>query len=162
MSEAPWMQDNSVFQNWLQSISWKMQTVIVTGIRSCDGLSKFDPSKHISRSIRMAALKNADTTTTYMKHNIFEELIESSDKFIADLDKYPMHFVMHMMHACEIIGYKHPDQRTREIFYSVYSKIVWSLHLRPEPLASLDHRLTDKKEPTNEKTDESEIGNLVR
>jgi hypothetical protein len=131
-----------------------MQTVIVTGIRGCDGLSKFDPSKHISRSIRMAALKNADTTTTYMKHNIFEELIESSDKFIADLDKYPMHFVMHMTHACEIIGYKHPDPRTREIFSSVYNKIVWSLHLRPESEVYLDHRLADKKETTNVKVDE--------
>jgi hypothetical protein len=114
------MEDNSVFQPWLTTISRKMQTVIVTGLRGCDGLTKFDPSKHISRSIRMAALKNADTTTTYMKHDLFEELLEANKKFVADLDRYPVHFVLHMMHACEILGYKHPDQHTRDVFSAVY------------------------------------------
>ncbi len=136
----------SVFQEWLQTISWKQQTVIITGLRGCDGLSKYDPSKHISRSIRMAALKNADTTTTYMKHDLFDELLESAKKFIADLDKYPLHFVLHMAHACEIIGYKHPDDKTRETFNAVYNQIVWAMHLRPESKESMDHRLSDKKE----------------
>ncbi len=143
------MSEASVFQDWLQNISWKQQTVIVTGLRGCDGLSKKDPSKHISRSIRMAALKNADTTTTYMKHNLFEELLEAAKVFVDDLDRYPTHFVLHMMHACEIIGYKHPEERVREVFSAVYNQIVWAMHLRPESKESLDHRLADKTEKTS-------------
>lgn len=135
----------SVFQEWLQLLTWKMQTVIITGLRGCDGLTKFDPSKHVSRSIRMAALKNADQSTTYMKHDMFEELAEAADKFVDDLDRYPVHFVMHMAHACEIIGYRHPEPGTRAQFSAVYNKIVWALHLRPESKESMEHRLADNK-----------------
>ena len=49
---------------------------------------------------------------------------------------------MHLMHACEVIGYKHPDQNFREFFELVYRLIVYTLHLNTESCSEMDHRLT--------------------
>jgi hypothetical protein len=102
-------------------------------------------SKHISRAIRQVALRNADGTTTYMNHPL-DEAVASAKLMVEDLDKYPVHFVLHQAHACEIIGYKHPDESVREKFIGIYNLIVWNMHLRPEAEEQLDHRLSDKKE----------------
>lgn len=136
---------DSVLQDWLQELPWKMQTVVITGIRGCDGLSKNDPSKQLGRAIRMAALNNADATTTYMRHD-FSVVFAATKTFVDDLDRYPVHFVMHVAHACEILGYKHPKADFRAAFNSIYMQIVWALHLRPEPSESLDNRLADRRE----------------
>ena len=135
----------NVLQDWMDHLSFKMQTVIITGIRGCDGLSKTDVSKHISRAIRGVSLRNADTTTTYMNHPI-EQTVESARQFVDDLDRYPVHYVLHLAHACEIIGYKHPDELTRGRFHGIYSLIVWSMHLKPETELMMDKRLSDRKE----------------
>lgn len=135
----------NVLQEWMNDLSWKMQTVIITGIRGCDGLSKKDVSKHISRAIRQVSLRNADATTTYMNHPL-DEAVASAKLMCDDLDKYPVHFVLHLAHACEIIGYKHPLTDTREKFIGIYRLIVWNMHLQPETELMLDHRLSDRKE----------------
>ena len=70
----------------------------------------------------------------------------STKTFVDDMDRYPLHSVQHVMLACEIIGYKHPDEHTRQLFSAVYNQIVWAMHLRPEPEAGMDHRLADKRE----------------
>lgn len=134
-----------VLQDWMMELSWKMQTVIITGIRGCDGLSKNDPSKQIGRAIRLTALRNADATTTYMRHD-FAKVMEATKTFVDDLDRYPVHFVMHLAHACEIVGYLHPDREVAGAFNAIYQQIVWALHLRPEPMEGLLHRLADKRE----------------
>lgn len=135
---------DSVMQDWLMQLTWKMQTVVITGIRGCDGLSKEDVSKQIGRAIRTVALKNADATTTYMRHD-FTKALEAAKAFVNDLDRYPVHFVMHVAHACEIVGYEHPDKETCTAFNAIYQQIVWALHLRPEPLESMRHRLADRR-----------------
>jgi hypothetical protein len=82
-----------VMQDWLMELSWKMQTVVITGIRGCDGLTKNDPSKQLGRAIRLTALRNADATTTYMRHD-FTKVMLATKEFVDDLDKYPNHYVM--------------------------------------------------------------------
>lgn len=60
-----------------------------------------------------------------------------------DSDKYPIHYYMHSVHACEIIGYKHPDPEIRRWFHSAYQIMVDALHLKPESEAECDFRLRD-------------------
>lgn len=136
----------TVIQDWLGNLPWKMQTVVITGIRGCDGLTKYDASKHVSRAIRRVSLKNADRTTTYMQHDAQAELHEAVEKFVEDLDRYPVHYVLHVAHACEIIGYKHLDRNIAAMFLRAYSEIVQAMHMNPEEEASLDVRLADNRE----------------
>lgn len=67
--------------------------------------------------------------------------------YIQQLDATPLHFHMHLMHAAQVLGYKHPDA---EIAYwwrtSVYERFVHHQHLWPESREEMDKRLGDKRE----------------
>ena len=45
------------------------------------------------------------------------------------------------MHACEIVGFKHPDQQIRVAFRQLYYKLAKKFHLNPESESQLDARL---------------------
>lgn len=66
--------------------------------------------------------------------------------YLRELDALPHHFQMHLMHAIEILGYKHPDQRVRAWWFKVYVRLVSDLHLHPETEEEMDGRLGDNRE----------------
>lgn len=133
----------SVVQEWLSGpkISWKQQTVVLSALRGCDGQSKYDLSKKMTRKLRSVILHNAGAkNTTFMRDTMtLEEVREMAE----DSDKYPIHYYMHMCHACEVIGFKHPDGEIRSWFHEAYLIIVDALHLRPETEEECDDRLRD-------------------
>lgn len=139
--------DESVVQDWVSiCCTWKQQTVLLAGLRGCDGLPKHDPSKQFTKKMRAVLLKNADPTSSFMPCGEGEESI--ADFFIdcsrGGLDAYPVHWLMHFLQAAEIIGYKHPDEETRAYWIHFYLAGVTALHLNPESEEQLDKRLVDK------------------
>lgn len=76
----------------------------------------------------------------------WQELMnEVVDCYVSELDGIPHHFHMHLMHAVEILGYKHPDPVIRKWWNSVYLRFVNDMHLNPETEAELDERLGDSR-----------------
>lgn len=135
---------SSVMQDWLteEGLSWKQQTVLLSAIRGCDGKSKEDPSKYVSKFMRSLVLNNAATENTkFMRVNM-----GMITKFIEDVDQYPIHFVTHQMHAYEIVGYFHPDESVRKVCFGVYECMVRALHLNIESKKENRIRLADGKE----------------
>lgn len=133
----------SVVQDWLGSdnISLKQQTVVLSALRGCDGQSKHDISKKFIRKIRGVVLVNAATDQTTFMQNIMT--LKDVREFAEDCDKYPIHFVMHLCHCCEVIGFKHPKSIVQHWFQQAYLTIVDALHLKPESEAECDSRLID-------------------
>lgn len=88
----------SVVQEWLanEKISWKQQTVVLLALRGCDGQSKYDLPKKLTRQLRSAILYNAAAKdTTFMRDTMtLEELRNMAE----DSDKYPIHYYMHSCH----------------------------------------------------------------
>ena len=68
------------------------------------------------------------------------------DQYIATLDEVPHHYQLHFMHAVEILGYKHPDQKIRDWWLGCYNRLVLDMHLHPETEEELDFRLGDSRE----------------
>ena len=133
----------SVVKEWLSgnNISWKQQTVVLSSLRGCDGQSKYDLSKKLTRQLRSAILYNAAAAdTTFMRDTM---TLEEVRKLAEDSDKYPIHYYMHALHACEIIGFKHPDNEIRAWFNGAYLIMVDALHLKPETEEECDYRLRD-------------------
>ena len=133
----------SVVQDWLSNdnISYKQQTVVLSSLRGCDGLTKEDISKRLVRKIRNVVLKNAGTKNTPFM--VEDMSLEDIKKYASNCDKYPIHFYMHMCFACEIIGFKHPDEDIRKWFHEAYLIIVHALHLKTENEEECDFRLQD-------------------
>jgi hypothetical protein len=60
---------------------------------------------------------------------------------------------MHLMHAAEIIGYKHPDLRVRAWWRKFYERLAHDMHLWPESEEQLDRRLGDSRSQWLERAD---------
>lgn len=135
----------SVVKSWLFGLTFKQQTVLLSALRGCDGKNKEDVSKTITRYFRYLVLKNADNDTSFMQLVSEAALLEIFTKFFSDIDSYPMHFILHLFHAIEIIGYKHPEVMIRNFWRDIYFLFCETIHLNPESELQLNKRLSDNK-----------------
>ncbi len=142
----------TVLQSWLaENCSWKQQTVLLASFRGCDGLPKNDPSKEFTKMMRFTLLKNDDKDTTFFGNEVILSLTNKSsiDDFFIDcsrgnLDAYPVHWLMHLLQAAEIIMYKASSEDYVNYWQYFYLTGVRALHLNPETEEQLDIRLKDK------------------
>lgn len=131
----------SVVKEWISNLSLKQQTVLLSALRGCDTVDKHDVSKLFIRKLRSVILNNAcPNEGDFMQDTVTDEVIYN---FTKSLDKYPFHFLMHFIHAVEIIGYKHPDENTKLWWNNLYKTIVNSFHMNIETEEQCDYRLRD-------------------
>ncbi len=71
---------------------------------------------------------------------------EAVRRYIKTLDELPHHYQLHIMHAAQIIGYKHPDTIIRQWWARTYEILAQDMHLNPETEAQMDYRLADKED----------------
>jgi len=143
----------SVVRKWVEeSCNWKQQTVLLASFRGCDGLPKNDLSKEFTKMMRATLLQNADKSSTFFKDNAILDIKskESIDDFFIDcsrgsLDAYPVHWLMHLLQAAEIVMYKCPLEPYVEYWGYFYKTGVNALHLNPETEEQLDNRLKDNQ-----------------
>lgn len=131
---------HSVLKDWLFDLPYRMQSVLMSSLRGCDTARKDDNSKFITRALRSLILNNADPSNSFIVGDGIPEA-KYVKAFLWDLDSYPLHFVMHTIHAAEIIGFKHPDLKLRQWWQDFYKDLVKGLHLNPESEQQLNVRL---------------------
>lgn len=154
-----------VTQDWVHGLTFMQQTVLLTAIRGPDGIAKYANVKFLLRWYRRCVLFGA------LDHNVFtdpadprggsftgpsveyladqtwqEQMDVIVSKYLKELDAIPHHFQMHLTHAIEIVGYKHPDLEIRKWWHGVYLRLVKDLHLNPETEGQLDYRLGDSED----------------
>ncbi|MEL6959823.1 MAG: hypothetical protein AAGL89_12815 [Pseudomonadota bacterium] len=155
-----------VTQEWTHGLTCMQQTVLLTAIRGPDGVAKYHPCKFLIRWYRRCVLLGA------LDHNVFENPYDPRggsftgpsyewppgldhdwtermngvvERYLQSLDELPHHFQLHLMHAAEIVGYKHPDTKIRDWWHWLYLELVKDMHLSPETEAELDYRLGDSE-----------------
>ena len=136
---------SSVLQPWMEELSWKEQTVILCALRGSDSHGSPD-MKAITRWIRRVALKNAAPSQTFMRDEGFPEIYEIAEKRPLILDMLHVHFLSHMMHALQVIGYRHPDAVVANRACHAYYQICEYLHVGAELNAAMRLRLRDEVE----------------
>lgn len=136
----------SVLQDWVMQLPLRHQGVLLTCVRGCDTAPKHDPSKLFTRCLREKILnpfvgdsKKAATFIEWVPTEVFHERFTA---FRKNLDHYPHHYVMHVIHAIQVIGYKHSDEDTRIVFKACYLLLCKGLHMKYENEAEMDRRLT--------------------
>lgn len=139
------------------------QTVLLAAIRGPDGLPKYGSVKMLLRWYRRCVLLSAmdgkvlsdpcsDNGGSFTGPSLgvpitfWETGMDThADQYMRELDAIPHHFQMHFMHATEILGYKHPELRTRKWWHTLYVRLVNDMHVHPESEAALDERLGDSR-----------------
>ncbi len=147
-----------VLQEWVcDRLTWMQQSVLITATRGPDGIKKDHPAKVLLRWFRrsylISALDGKVFKTPYetgggsftgpLENKNIDDYI---DTYLRHIDELPHHFQLHLMHAAEILGYKHPDSEIREWWMQFYLAIVKDAHLNPETEEALDYRLGDSLE----------------
>lgn len=159
------MSKRSVVQEWTTELPMMQQTVLLTAVRGPDGLPKYHPTKYVLRWYRRCILLSALDGVVLQNPNEANggsftgpsvsvppgwDWTEAMDRRVTEylraLDEVPHHFQMHLMHAVEILGYKHPDEQVRSWWHQVYLRLVHDMHLWPETEEQLDQRLGDSRE----------------
>ena len=162
----------SVLQPWVQELSMMQQSVLISSIRGPDNSAKYGAVKMLLRWYRRCVLVSAldgeiltnpfdrrggsFTGPSYDVNGRYEWEIDMNlivSEYMKVQDSLPFHFQSHLMHAVEILGYKHPDKYIREWWTSVYRRIVNALHLHPESEDEMDSRLGDTVKGWQERAD---------
>lgn len=171
----------SVLQDWTFGMSFMQQTVLLTAVRGPDGLPKYAGVKFLlrwyRRCILISSLDGEVLTNphdmrggsfmgpSYDEHNLYaddtsrwyERMSVILSAYLKELDSIPHHFQLHLMHAFEIVGYKHPDPVIRAWFHEAYERLVHDMHLWPETEAQLDARLNDTRAGWLERADPATV-----
>lgn len=174
-----------VTQEWLDDLSLMQQSVLLTVVRGADGVEKYSPSKNVSRWFRRCILISAFDKCALTdpsderggsftgpsiknKYNLIcrgalvdydldweNDMDNMIGNYIKTLDCIPYHFHMHVMHASEILGYHHPDEKIRNWWHKTYLRFVNDMHLNPETKEELDRRLSDDRDQWMAKAEKS-------
>ena len=131
----------SVLQPWVERLGLRHQGGLMACVRGCDNVPKEDPTKALARCLRGTILNSFDRKPTSFIENVDD--VQLRERMIAVLknhDHYPVHYVMHLMHGSEIVGYKCPAPEA--VFWRwFYEKLAQCFHLNVETEEQLDARL---------------------
>jgi hypothetical protein len=136
----------SVLQDWVMNLPLRHQGVLLAGCRGCDLAPKMpldSPERHLTAYIRWCFMVPADVREVDIPGAFMQS---RPPKFKpSEFGHYPQHWYSHVMHALQVIGYKHYDIEVREEAFGLYCMMVESLHLDIESHDNMDERLTEDR-----------------
>ncbi len=132
----------------------RLQGTLLTGIRGCDlafkpfnnmtGEYGDSPERRLVAFLRYCTLTPADQREIDVVGAWFQSTPPEKWK-PSQLTHYPAHWLLHLMHCFEVVGYCHPDCAVAPKAYSIYSKLVHHLHLNVETRDQMMARLTEDR-----------------
>lgn len=132
-------------KKWVCDLPWMQQEVLFSAIRNCDSIASEGPHKTLVRGIRATCIKTAKPKGSFnARRSTIDEICIAAYDFVDNyIDHIPIHFVTHVMHAAEVIGYTHPDREIAYGWLKIYLSIVMAAHLNPETKEQFLERLQD-------------------
>ena len=136
----------SVLQDWVMELPLREQGTVLTAIRGCDLTPKlpYDSSeRQIVGWIRYCILNPADPREVGIHGAFFQH--DCPDFKWSEFGHYPLHWVTHVLHTLEVIGYRHPDETISGMAKHHYFNGVHSFHLNPETKEQMIERLCEDR-----------------
>lgn len=171
----------SVLQTWVQKAPWKMQSILLSGLRAPD--AKTEAVKQICRWMRAQSQYNADTSKGYMGKYPWMEALEEYggthgtllrslqtnsmvSNLIAhameELEYLPCHYVHHFADALRVVAIYHPKEHRRMFADMVHKEIAAEIfHFHPESTVEFVKRHRDKTPDRAAHIEETESANAL-
>lgn len=143
-----------LFPDWIDKLTLQQQTVLALALRGPDGFPKHHASKPVLYFLRACLLRQAhtgrmmkytDSCPTFMSMAGMD--IDFWRRTLRDFqeveDEMPLHYYTHLMHAAEVLAFKHPDPVIRNRWMTFYLQCCEYLHLVEETEEQMDLRLND-------------------
>lgn len=150
--KSPKHRGKSVLQPWVESLTFMQQSVLISAVRAPDTLRKTHPAKLLMRWYRRCVLVCAFERVIHLEADepcggkytgAVDNVDQLAQEYLVNVDELPHHFHLHLLHAAEILGYKHPTERVRLWWWDFYVRGVNDMHLQKESVGEMDDRLSD-------------------
>lgn len=137
---------SGILREWVSALGLRHQGLILTAIRGCDDVPREDSSKWLTRFYRACVLRahcgDPNQARSFMVWTDDPGVFwANASPFIRSHDHYPHHFLMHLLHAAEVVGYKMPRSLQQQWWQTFYVQLAGKFHLGAESEADLDRRL---------------------
>lgn len=142
--------EHSILQPWVMRLPLRYQGVLITSVRGCDGLPKHSGIKPLVREMRGLCLEPADERELAFRKGFMSKFdqMASGHAFIEllnDMDSMNLHYVLHLVHAIEVLGYCHPYDTARDLYQLRYKSLCHKMHVKPENHTEMDERLREDR-----------------
>lgn len=142
----------SVLQDWVVELPLREQGTLLTGVRGCDdepkqwtsrGIAE-SPGRRLTAFIRWCFMNPADPREVDITGAFFQS--RPPDPFKpSEFGHLPQHWYAHVMHALEVIGYRHPNAGVAFEASQLYGAMARNLHLEPESYRAMIERLSEDR-----------------
>lgn len=130
----------------------RMQGVMMSATRGCDVTEKPREAgegpieRHLVAWLRYCFMVPADERETLVKGAFIRPDPPHIKRWKAsEMGHLPQHFYAHLMHAFQVVAFRHPDPQVGLTAYEIYEKMVHNLHLNVEPEAQFTVRLIEDR-----------------
>lgn len=139
----------SVLKDWVCDLGLREQGTLLTAIRGCDLTPKMpliSTERNLTAFIRYAVMNPFDEREIDSEPGCFmQSRIDFSIFRASQFGHYPQHYVSHLIHALEIIGYRCPHEIISADALKAYNSFCKSLHLNPETIEQMTERLNEDR-----------------
>lgn len=140
----------SVVKSWVSTLGLRHQGVLLTCVRGCDTVPKVDPVKSLARAFRERIMNchcgDSAKAISFIERFSDEALRAIMEDVIKSHDHIPHHYLMHLIHAAEIVGYKDREDGQWGLWAHFYMKMCSKMHMQMETEEDLDGRLNADEE----------------
>ena len=138
----------SVLQDWVMELPLREQGTLLTGVRGCDLTPKLpldSTARQLVGFLRYCFMNPADPREVGIEPGAFFQPEPPSHWRSSELGHYPVHWHAHLMHAYEVVGYRHPEPVIAHAAAFIYRRLVHGLHLNPETREQMIERLSEDR-----------------
>jgi hypothetical protein len=139
---------SSILRDWVAELPLREQGTLLAAVRGCDLTPKFPldaPERQLVAFVRWTFMYPADEREVDYQPGSFMSRIPPADFKPSCVGHYPLHWVMHIVHALEVIGYRHPDRVISYQCRCLYADFVKSFHLSEETFTEMRERLCEDR-----------------
>lgn len=142
----------SVLQPWVMELPLREQGTLLTAVRGCDDEPKLwtsrgvadSPGRRLTAFIRWCFLVPVDVREVDVPGAFFQRNPPHPFK-PSEFGHLPQHWYSHIMHALEVVGYRHPRRDVADHAFHLYMLMVHNLHLNIETAKQFENRLSEDR-----------------